>query len=712
MAPLFRTLSGCFGIVALVVAAGCREGSEPPIDTSDPGNGDTDEPDPPVLAGLRLANLSVGATGALTFGVDDADQEHEVAEGEGTAYFSVEAGLRVVSAMPPDGPEARRDELLLTEDASFSVTAIGDAGPDGGSTLQLVALDDGDAPSSGDRRARWIHAATERGAIEVWATDAECGSLSGEEPSALHALGAVSAVGALPADVAGVALAEPERSERPVCLRLPAQFTAGLANLYVVDGPDNPRVVAQLDDGSLRTLAPYLPRSGHLRFAHVGRFASTGTSWLQPHLDGDPLGAPLSVRSGTDFVEVPDGPAQIAFWSTAFELEGPAAELPELDIRDGSAWSIVALGAHEPRDGEPPLQLRALPYDIEGLELTRVRYAIHHAAPASGAGRLDVWPVDSGCLPNDSAPTVRGLAFGERAVLADRPAGTLRVGLDLNRDGIVEHCFAVPPLGEGAQIDLHVFEQPSGNLALLAHLPDGTTTVVASSSLPKAALRFMNVAHLADDTAPLRVFLNGRGTDILLGSLQGSRSVEVTGGTYVVDFVPDGEPIDASIAQQPDLVVGDGAARIVYAAGYVDPPTDLAEPATAIGLVDPIDRIGVDQHRLTITLAAAAEAHRKVDVWMADQFCNGVEMLLSGAEFGWRGQFDLGYSALTVGVTLDSDGSGGSGGGTVPMDLCYELSGLPAGQLTSAYLVSREGSDAWLALHAMDGSVTLLGSVR
>jgi hypothetical protein len=147
--------------------------------------------------------------------------------------------------------------------------------------------------------------------------------------------------------------------------------------------------------------------------------------------------------------------------------DGPADAVLELNgAMLGAGDVVTALAYGDSRDpGLTPLN-----DSPEGLALTDIRINVFHGA--AGVADVDIWEVTDMLAPILLAEDV---PFGTGATLPDLAAGTYRIGLDVDDDGMPDLVYSTGELMGGQVLDVVAVNPGLGRPVFLGvALEDGT----------------------------------------------------------------------------------------------------------------------------------------------------------------------------------------------------------------------------------------------
>jgi hypothetical protein len=412
-------------------------------------------------ANLRAIHLSPDAPAVNIFanGARDAAVS-DLAFGTGTGYLELASGDYRFDISPAslDQSVLRIDDVRLDENKKYTAVAIGEV-----SALRFLALEDRlEGVPAGQIRVRAIHAAAGVGAVDIWNIPAR------GAPSKLYDnvdFGAAGDYLELPAASYALGLDANEDARADFIFDLPALAGGTVANIFAVrDGAGQVYLLAQLADSSLvkidaRDLTPARVRVVHLSpdAPAVSVYANEVPSAV---IDD------LQFRSGTSYVEVPNGNYTFDIAPARSSLESAVLRV-DLALLANRSYTAAAINSVS------TLGVLALEDDFSTVPAGMIRVRAVHAAV--GVGRVNIVNVPSAGAPST---LFAALDFASATDYLEVPAGTYRLGIDVDNDHHPELLFHLPELAAGTVANVFASAGTAGDVELIAQLNDGTVARV------------------------------------------------------------------------------------------------------------------------------------------------------------------------------------------------------------------------------------------
>jgi hypothetical protein len=179
----------------------------------------------------------------------------------------------------------------------------------------------------------------------------------------------------------------------------------------------------------------------------------------------------VTFTNGTAYVPLPPGTHNFKVVPTGMGLGSEVLD-EDVTMDAGMMYSAAAIGFVL----DASLQLLPLVDDVSAIPAGNLRLKVVHAAGMTP--EVDIWDI-SGATP---ALLLDDVPFGASADL-DVPAGAYELGFDIDEDMVPDVTFSVPDLGLSDDLVsvYAVNTSPQGAVALVAHLPDGSTAVVPAN---------------------------------------------------------------------------------------------------------------------------------------------------------------------------------------------------------------------------------------
>ncbi len=225
--------------------------------------------------------------------------------------------------------------------------------------------------------------------------------------------------------------------------------------------------------GSLAgSLALATGTTGKLRLMHLAVFPDGANSAVEVFVDGEPSGVRIAFKQGTDYVELPAGSYDLDLVPVGGTIADSVFAIEDFELGKGDMWEIVAAGYVEPEaQDDAEFGVFAFPEDHEEIHADATRFNVFHLAALGDLSPVDVWILDEACEPVHLL--LPEFEFGHVAADIDVPVGPLLLGFDLGQDETVDACFRIPELGAGIVVNAFAVSDATGEVSLLAHLPDG-----------------------------------------------------------------------------------------------------------------------------------------------------------------------------------------------------------------------------------------------
>ena len=465
-------------LLALAACSGAEEKDDPGTDDTDLNTDDTgDDPDdtggdpddtgtdPAGDAQIRVLHLSPDAPAVDVF-VNGAGAAVEgLAFPDGTGYLTVPAGTYTFDVAPAGAgigaSVLQIPGVTLEEGRAYTAVAYGRV-----AQIAAMALADDASGLAPDRvRLTVAHAAAAVGEVDIW-------ELSGEAPVALLEdvpFGASATLPDLPVGPLQIGLDVDNDARPDVVFAVPELPGGTQANVFAVtDAGDQPFLLAQLPDGSTARIDPVPPEPpARIRALHLSPDAPAVDVFVNGGADAAVTDLPF--LSGTGYLSVAPGIYTFDVAPTGAGIGASVLQIPNLPLDPGTSWSAVAYGPLS------ALTSMALQDDATGLAADQIRVQVAHTAAA--VGEVDIWSLDLG------TPLLSDVPYGAAALLPDLPAGSYRVGIDVNNDASADLTFSLPEIGGGTFVNLFAVSDAMGAVWLVAWLPDGSVVPVAADPM-------------------------------------------------------------------------------------------------------------------------------------------------------------------------------------------------------------------------------------
>ncbi|HEX7879996.1 MAG TPA: DUF4397 domain-containing protein [Candidatus Eisenbacteria bacterium] len=179
------------------------------------------------------------------------------------------------------------------------------------------------------------------------------------------------------------------------------------------------------------------------------------------YLDGAtaPAVSDLLFNQGTGFLAVPAGQHDLAVAPANTSAASAVLSVSDVELATDAQYTAVAYAPLASIDAMLLVDNLSAPASGQ----IRVR-AIH---TASGVGQVDIWNVPSSGAPT---PLYTNVNFGDAGGYLVIPAGSYRLGFDVNNDAVPDLTFTTPSLAAGTVANIFAVSDGSGNVYLLAQL--------------------------------------------------------------------------------------------------------------------------------------------------------------------------------------------------------------------------------------------------
>lgn len=212
---------------------------------------------------------------------------------------------------------------------------------------------------------------------------------------------------------------------------------------------------------------------GRLRLVHLAANAPD----FDVFVDGNgPVVQGLTFLDGTDYgmLLAGDHVVQVAETGTTAEQ---ALVTGDVTLEIQGYYTAVIVGDAEETMGAPGLEVITIVDDTEGIGANDVRITVVHAAPAFG--EVDAYEISD---PMNPMLLAENAPFGMVTTLADMPAGSMEIGIDVDDDAMWDVTFTIPDAGLGGMhVHAYACSDAMGNLTLLAQLPDGNVLPIPAN---------------------------------------------------------------------------------------------------------------------------------------------------------------------------------------------------------------------------------------
>lgn len=399
-------------------------------------------PDAPVVNIFANANPTAAVSG--------------LAYGAGSNYLEIPSGDYRFDISPAtlDQSVLRTGGIRIEANKKYTAAAIGLV-----SSLRLLALEDRlDGVPAGQIRVRPIHAAAGVGAVDIWNVP------SRGAPAKLYDnvdFGSAGEYLELPAAAYALGLDANEDARPDFIFDLPALSAGTVANIFAVrDTAGAVYLLAQLADSTLVKIEARDLTPARVRVVHLSPDAPA----VSVYANAVPTAVidDLQFRSGTGYVEVPNGNYRFDIAPARSSLDSAVlgVELPLPANRSYTAAAINSVSS---------LSVLALEDNFSPLPANTIRVRAIHAAV--GVGRVNIVNVPSAGAPST---LFAALEFGAATDYLEVPAGTYRLGIDVDNDHHPDLLFHLPELPDGTVANVFASAGMSGDVELIAQLNDGT----------------------------------------------------------------------------------------------------------------------------------------------------------------------------------------------------------------------------------------------
>lgn len=393
--------------------------------------------------------------------------------------------------------------------------------------------------------------------------------------------------------------------------------------------------------------------------------------------DGSRVAQGLTFQNATEYLTLDAGERDFAIAPAGQPASMAVLSVQNLNLAEDSRTTLVAY--------------RSLA-SIAGLVLTdnlsppaagKIRVRAIHAA--QGVGPVDIWNI-----PATGQPTAlyTDVALGTAGNYLELPAGSYKIGFDVDKDLKPDLVFVLPTLPEGSIANLFAVKDAAGSVFLLSQLKNGNLTRVEPEPVEPGET-FIRVLHLSPDAPEVDVLVNGSLRAVTgLAFLEGTDYLPLEPSTYNFSVVPVGGSAAASVLDINGLTLEKDKH---YTAVAIGPLASIE----ALALVD--DNSNLAPGNIRVRAIHAASAVGEVDIWNVPSV-GAPGLLYENVPFGAVGNaIDLPAGAYTLGFDVDNNG--------VP-DLTFSLPNLAAGTVTNVFAVSDSLGKVFLLAQLAGSTVT------
>ncbi|HPV04720.1 MAG TPA: DUF4397 domain-containing protein [Myxococcota bacterium] len=618
---------------------------------------------------LRAIHLSQDAPNVDIFAKDaEPAVVTDLAFQEGTGYLELEAGTWKFDLAPAGmGLSATvldTGDLNLEKDKRYTAVAFNYV-----SYLEVMALEDNlEGLEAGKIRVRPIHVAPAVGQVDIWNIPAE------GDPTALYTDVDFKAVGAyadLPAGAYRLGFDVDNDASPDVIFQTPELAAGTIINLFAVSQGSEVFLIAQLQDGTVARIDAEVMPKAMVRAIHLSPDAPAVDIFAN---EGEPaVLTGLAFPEGTPYLDVAPGTYNFDISPEGTGLAGSVIDTGDLELEEGKYYTAVAFGE------VANLQVLPLIDNYEGLDAGKFRVRPIHAA--DGVGQVDIWNIPE---EGDPAPLYTDVDFGVVGAYADLPAGSYKLGFDVNNDGVPDVSFQTPEIEAGAVINLFAVRDGS-EVFLIAQLNDGSTAKIDAIHPPKARVRAI---HLSPDAPPVDIFANETEPAVVndLDFQDSSGFLMVDPGTYNFDLSPADAGLAGSVLDTGDLELQDGVS-------YTAVAYDQVSALKVMPLVEDFE--GLAEGQIRVRPIHAAYMVGQVDIWNIPETGDPAP-LYTDVDFGAVGAYvDLPAGAYKLGIDVDNN--------AVP-DLVFQTPDLAAGSIINVFAV-QDGDGVFLLAQFQDSFV-------
>ncbi len=411
---------------------------------------------------LRVIHLSPDAPSVDIFanGGEPAAVS-ELAFQESTGYLELEPGtysFNISAAGTGPGESVLDIEgLELAQGQFYTAVAFNEL-----SSIQALALlDDHEGLEEGDIRVRAIHTAVGVGIVDIWNLPDE------GEPALLYEdvdFGEVGSYLDLPAGAYTLGFDVDKDGSPDVVFELPALPAGTIANVFAVTDGSGVFLAAQLQDGTVARIDPFVDEPARLRVIHL----SPDAPGVDVFADGAEPAAVvnLAFQESTDYLEIPAGTYDFNVAPTGTDPAQSVLDITGLELTAGTYYTAVAF------DELSSIQALALIDDASTPPAGHIRVRAIHAA--SAVGQVDIWNVPDGGTPS---VLYEDVDFGVAGDYIELPAGQYTIGFDVNKDANPDLLFELPDLPEGTIANVFAVSDGS-DVYLIAQLAGDVTAVI------------------------------------------------------------------------------------------------------------------------------------------------------------------------------------------------------------------------------------------
>ncbi len=381
----------------------------------------------------------------------------------------------------------------------------------------------------------------------------------------------------------------------------------------------------------------------------------------------------LAFPDGTRYLDLDPGTYTFAVAPKDAGIGAKVLEFTDVALEAGTSYTAVAY------DLLASIKGMALVDDYAGLDAGKIRIRAVHVA--AGIGVVDILNV---AADGTASALISDLAYGAASAALDIPAGTYKVGVDLNNDGTPEVVFQLPPLPAGIVATAYAVKS-GADVFLVAELADGTT--VRIDPVPPPAKAHLRAIHLSPDAPAVDIFANGGATAAVtnLAFPTGTAYLDLDAGTYTFAVSATGTGIGAKVLELTDVVLESDVSYTVVA-------YDLVAALKGMALVDKTSTLGAGSIRVRAVHVAAGVGQVDILSIASDGTPSGLIADLDYAEAS--AALDIPAGTYKIGIDVDNNGT---------PEVAFQLPALAAGTMVTAFAV-KSGADIFLIGQFADGT--------
>ncbi len=418
------------------------------------------------VASLRVFNLSPDAPSQELY-IDGAKPNEGVSVdfGESSDYHGFGIGAHSIEIRTTGDADVTLVDLgeLEFEGQPYTVVTINDS-----ANIEAILFSDSHLPlAENEIRVRAIHALAGGPQVDFLRVDAD-GTTT--ELSKNLDFGDFSDAMDLPAGAYTIGI-DLDNDLIPEAFFQPSDFPADTrVNIFFTqDSAGDMLVYAQLSGATAERI---VPARSSLRVFH----ASTDAPNVDVILAGATVPIDLGFASSSDVIDMMSGSADLEVLSSGTTTSLLSAS--DLLLLPNRSYTALVYGEVSPASGATSLRIDLIADDDQGIDSTKLRLQIFHAAAGIEEGDVYSLNAQGGTVDN----LVPDLAFGGFGSTADLDKARYDVGFEANSSGLIIAEFEIPALTI-TSANVIIIQDLNDAVYLVAQLAGAATALICEASV-------------------------------------------------------------------------------------------------------------------------------------------------------------------------------------------------------------------------------------